>query len=570
MTRKAYSKYSTRKTPQSQPIPGENQVLNNAGGYVWEIDDFGRLRRFLVLGSTGNAFITRDAKNRMEEQRRMYGRRMATYYVEEDEFTKQNAECVGSCLAADQKRTVDMIVEVSDKGLGITNTPALFALAMACSPDFVKSANDRRYAFSQLSKVARIGTHVFEFAGFLEQFRGWGTLAREYVGDWYNDMPAGKLAYQAVKYQQRDGWSHLDLLRLAHPKPQDNLHDTIYGWIAGKNGLEGDTIPSDLAIIEAFEQSKKAETAKEVVRLIEEYGLPREAIMTQWLNDRDVWDALLRSGKGMPLTAMIRNLGKMTSIGLLSGNLDDTTKFVVNRLGDTDHIHKSRVHPMAILLAMSTYEMGHGVRGSLSWEPVGRIVDALDQAFYSAFANVEPTGLNILLGIDHSGSMQAAVSGTLMHCSEAAVAMALVTANVEPNYEIMAYSSKQFHRGNKYMTGVPITPNMRLTDALRTFVNSMEWGGTDCGLPFTWAKERRGVTFDAILNYTDSETWAGNKHPYQELEDYRRQHGPTKTALIGMVANHATINKPNDPLCLEIVGFDSSAPQALEAFLRQA
>ena len=29
---------------------------------------------------------------------------------------------------------------------------------------------------------------------------------------------ADDLALQVVKYQQRDGWSHGDLLRLAHPK----------------------------------------------------------------------------------------------------------------------------------------------------------------------------------------------------------------------------------------------------------------------------------------------------------------------------------------------------------------
>jgi 60 kDa SS-A/Ro ribonucleoprotein len=32
------------------------------------------------------------------------------------------------------------------------------------------------------------------------------------------DRGADDLAHQAVKYQQRDGWSHGDLLRLAHPK----------------------------------------------------------------------------------------------------------------------------------------------------------------------------------------------------------------------------------------------------------------------------------------------------------------------------------------------------------------
>ena len=38
-------------TPQSEPIPGKQMVANNAGGYVFEIDKWARLRRFLVIGS---------------------------------------------------------------------------------------------------------------------------------------------------------------------------------------------------------------------------------------------------------------------------------------------------------------------------------------------------------------------------------------------------------------------------------------------------------------------------------------------------------------------------------------
>ena len=47
---------STRRPPQSAPIPGSTQVPNSAGGYSWSVDDWTRLRRFLVLGSEGGTF----------------------------------------------------------------------------------------------------------------------------------------------------------------------------------------------------------------------------------------------------------------------------------------------------------------------------------------------------------------------------------------------------------------------------------------------------------------------------------------------------------------------------------
>ena len=46
--------------------------------------------------------------------------------------------------------------------------------------------------------------------------------------------------------------------------------------------------------------------------LINDFDLPREAIPTQWLNELEVWDALLQH---MPLTALMRNLGKMWAVG---------------------------------------------------------------------------------------------------------------------------------------------------------------------------------------------------------------------------------------------------------------
>lgn len=54
-----------------------------------------------------------------------------------------------------------------------------------------------------------------------------------------------------------------------------------------------------------------------------EHDLPREAIPTEKLNELAVWEALLEK---MPMTAMVRNLGKMTSIGLLKPLSDASAK----------------------------------------------------------------------------------------------------------------------------------------------------------------------------------------------------------------------------------------------------
>ena len=313
--------FNRRATPQSQPIPGSTQVANSGGGYAWQVDDWMRLDRFLILGAEGG-----------------------TYYIGERDLVKQNHDALVRCIKADGLRVVNRIVEISDAGRAPKNDPAIFALALvATHGDPLAKA----HAFANLSKVCRIGTHLFHFSEYVNAMRGWGRGLRNGIARWYLDRTADELAHQAVKYQQRDGWSHSDLLRLAHPKAPGPEHDAVFRWML--NGVEAlgerevkrkvrgeDRIAKYAAagalpkLIDAFEQAKCASSKDEIVKLVGEFDLPREAIPTQWLNEIAVWEALLER---MPMTAMIRNLGKMTSLGLVKP-FSDATKTILRKLKD--------------------------------------------------------------------------------------------------------------------------------------------------------------------------------------------------------------------------------------------
>src|SRR5206468_2471488 len=145
--------------------------------------------------------------------------------------------------------------------------------------------------------------------------------------------------------------------------------------------------------------------AEEAARVIRIYKLTREMVPTELLSRPIVWHALLDA---MPLTALIRNLGVMTRIGLLVPG-SEAARTVVARLGDREAIRRARVHPLAVLAALKTYAQGAGMRGQSTWTPTPQVIDALDAAFYLAFENVEPTGKRVLLALDVSGSMQSPV-----------------------------------------------------------------------------------------------------------------------------------------------------------------
>lgn len=547
------TRHGTQRVPQWAPIPSSGQVPNSAGGFAWEIDDWARLRRFLVLGSEGGS-----------------------HYAGECTLTRENAQAVERAIRDDGLRAVKQIVAVSEEGRAPKNDPALFALAMAAG---LGDEVTRRAALMALPRVARTGTHLFQFATFVEQFRGWGRSLRRAVGGWYASRPVDALAYQAVKYRQRDGVTHRDLLRLSHPagtvsagNPSLEVspaHAAIFEWIV--RGTASDGLPR---IVEGFTRAQAAETPKQSAALVGEYRLPREAIKPEHLTSPEVWAALLDD---MPMTALIRNLATMTRVGMIAPGSEGTTTTVA-QLGDTERILKARVHPIAVLAALRTYGAGRGVRGRGEWNPVREIVDALDAAFYTAFENVEPTGKRLLLALDVSGSMVggqvAGVPGLTPR--DASAALALVTAATESRYEIVGFyaGDRGFHRaGGRFagrsdgLTPLSISPRQRLDDAVKT-VSGLPFGGTDCALPMLYAQAAKRE-IDTFVMYTDSETWAGDIHPVQALRDYRQASGiDARLVVVGMVSNGFSIADPADPGMLDVVGFDTATPQLIADFAR--
>lgn len=531
--------FRPRETPQTQPIPGKPMVPNSAGGFAFAVDDWTRLERFLILGSEGGS-----------------------YYATERALTVENARAVVRCLDADPARAIRTIVAVSDSGRAPRNDPAVFALAVA-------AGMGHSAALEALPKVCRTGTHLFQFAEAVQGFRGWGRGLRKAVSAWYEGKTPDDLAYQVAKYQRRGGWSHRDLLRLAHVVSDEPARQATYRWIVGGKDALGprevkrgerrssypDVAPALPRLLAAMDEARTADRAR-VVTLVREAGLPRECIPTEHLNDPRVWEALL---EGMPLMAMVRNLGKMTAVGLLKPSAP-AAKTVIDRLGDTAYIRKSRLHPLAVLLAASTYARGSGVKGGLSWTPVGRITDALNDAFYKAFGNVEPAGKRTLIGLDVSGSMSCGqIAGTPLTPREGAAALALVTDRTEPSCQIMAFAHK--------FVPIDVSSRSRLADVLKTTAN-LPFGGTDCALPMRHAIEHR-LEVDTFIVLTDSETWFGSIHPVQALRRYREKTGiPAKLIVVGMVSNGFSIADPSDAGMLDVVGFDANAPAVMADFAR--
>lgn len=526
--------YNPTATPVTERVR-EDQVVNSTAGFVFAIHPMKQLERFLILGSD-----------------------QPTYYVSAQKLTRENAKVVERCWHLYPAQTWDLIKRVSGENRAPKNTPAIFATALGIVSQNVTA---RQMAYNTVPYVCRTATHLFTLISYCHDLgKGHGRGMKRMIAQWYADRPVDKLARQMVQYQNREGMNHKRAIHLSNQGAgrEDAYREALYAWACGRNYVVTNLPP----IVQAMREAQECDlgSVPRLVKLIEDYDLPWETLPTQMLRLPQVWEALLPK---MGLTALIRNLGRMTEIGTI-GALNSGRRIVVERLGDVEALKKGRIHPFTLLQALSVYRGGHslhaGRRGvTTSWKPISAVMDALDAAFYAAFAAIVPTGKNHMLALDISGSMGiGSLFGSNLTPREGTAAMAMVTQAVEQNTVVFGF-------GHTFIP-LDIGKRKRLDDVIKA-IGGLPFGNTDCSLPFRKALEMK-LPVEAFVVYTDNETNSGT-HPFKALQDYRQKTGiDAKLTVVGMTATKFSIADPTDAGMLDVVGFDSSAPAVIADFVR--
>jgi 60 kDa SS-A/Ro ribonucleoprotein len=510
-----------------------NTTITNQGGVAYEASPLAQLERFLILGTANS-----------------------TIYQSSQDLTKQNLDNVKAVIESHPKEAIDLIVAIGKSNRAIKHDPTLVAYAIAVSTySSVGHMTASKYALQYFNDVIRIGTHLFHFLAYVENYRGWGRALRTAVANWYEAKDAEKLAYQITKYRQRDGWSHRDALRLSHPIAVSADQQLIFKYIVSGEieGVEG----AAREYLEAVEAASNSTSLDEVLALVTRHRLPMEVIPTQFKNKAETWEAMVPH---LGLTALLRNLRNMHKDGyLVQGS--QAVMDVRARLLNVEDIRRSRIHPASVYLAkkansMVSYSYFNRNQDITSLLPKA-IDNALEDMFFASFENVEPSNKRILLALDVSGSMSASVIGAPnVSAREGAALMAMVTARSEPDYESFAFT----HSFVKF--------DISRNDSVATIMQKMsrlDFGGTDCSLPMIYA-QRNKLKFDAFFVYTDSET--GYSNPMDALRKYRSASGihDAKLGVVAMSANRVSIADPRDINTIDVCGFDASTPRVLSAF----
>lgn len=513
---------STKKTPQTQPMFGQTMVKNSAGGYSFQITPQEQLERFILIGTEGG-----------------------TYYATEQKLTKENATAIVAMIKTDGVKVVQTVVDFAINNRAPKADAGLFVLALAAS---FGNQETKNLVYANLTKVVRNATQLFLFLSNIQNLRGWSRGLRKAVARFYTDKDIDKLAYQIVKYRERAGFTHRDAIRLSHPKTSDKARNKLFSYAVGKS-TEAE---SGNATVKTFGKAKDA-TGTKLVNLITKGELTWEMVPTEALNDKAVLVALLDN---MPLTALIRNLNRFAYNGLTDTN-NDVTKKIVAKLTDEAIVSGSGIHPVNVINYMLTYSTGKGQKGNKTWTANQRIVDALGETYELALKAVKPTNKAILIGVDVSGSMQAAVGNMAMNASQLGNVLGLTILKSEKNADMVWFD-----------TGVRAAGFGRRTSIDEAIRLSPNGGGTDCAQPILYALAHR-TKYDAIVILTDNESWAGTQHGAEAIKEYRaRVNQNVKIIEVAMVSNPHSNLPSNDKNLLRVVGFDSSVIDLINGFLK--
>jgi len=450
-----------------------------------------------------------------------------------------------------------------------------------------------------------------------QKSKGFGRAVKRQINDWilsYSGKPED-LAYQITKYMAREGWSFKNMLQCTHVKTgtgDNRVFEEKEGVkTKSKRKVNKNTSPPtelDLVLryaVNGFEEMDKLATpsllatkvyqyladihiamrmtSQEKERLIDiiyTHKLTREQIPTWGLSDKEVLDALLMNRKktrvSMPLTALLRNLGNLSSHGVFDDQM--TTQLVTKHLVHPDTIKFSKIHPVSVLTAWFTYRNGTGNRGHNSWMIDPDIVQTLEEMFYLSFKNVEPTGKRICFLIDCSGSMGCQSLCEGVTCAESAALLSMIFARSEttggssPDHSFYLFTSKGRHGYGSGCSGLTDVSDIIDADAdfnkvLKSCQRS-DWGMTDISMGILEALKYKRK-YDAFVVITDCDVNSGIK-PSEAMKQYRdgMKMPNTKLAVVATQGADYTIADPKDPLMMDMVGFDSHGPKILQDFIR--
>lgn len=389
---------------------------------------------------------------------------------------------------------------------------------------------------------------------------------------WLNEASVAKLLSASIGHDP----SLRDILRMARPTPKDNARRALFGWLTDKSvdkwaPATAADLPGEVQALMAYRQAESAEMQALIVGDLN----ARWDLLADAARGPLVWKAIARQmgpqALRMNLNTLARHEVFKCSNGAVDGGLVD---YVAARIADEDEIRRSRQFPYQYLAAYLnvTAEVPQPVKG------------ALHRAAEIACGNVPLLPGPVIIGLDVSGSMSSAVTGSrgrgatsVMRCVDVAALFAAALLRRNPDSIVIPFDTAAYN-----VRIDPADSILSLSERLAKYGG----GGTDCSLPLHEANTRyRNQRFAGAVLVSDCESWVhkGRAFGYgrngatgvmaewqQFVQNQLRLGGhdiPSPKLVCIDLQAYGTTQAPERSDILNIGGFSDAVFQVVAAFL---
>lgn len=313
--------------------------------------------------------------------------------------------------------------------------------------------------------------------------------SRKLIADWLNDRDDFKLLEASIGNDP----SLKDIIKLAHPHPNQRSREAYFGWLADKKPIN-ELTPAEIdkgvkgynprylpQIVKEYEAYKKGET-KTVP------NVPFLLLTALDLGKKE-WTEI---AKDMKWHATRMNLNTLKRHGVFEDKA--MVRMIADRLADKEMVRKAKVFPYQLFVAYL-----------FATDAPMEIREALQDAMEVAMENIPEVNGKVVVLPDISGSMTAPITGqkdtatTKVTCRDMAALISAAIVRKNPrNSEILPFSNVA-HTDFRY--------NPR--DSVMTIAQNIQKlpaGGTDCSAPMKELANRKEKV-DLIIYVSDNMSW---------------------------------------------------------------
>ena len=503
-----------KATPISKPIKGREEEMkqNYAGGWGFDEGARGMVRRFVILGIDNG-----------------------TYYRSEEELAEETVNAIREYAKREPQNFIELVRKARKSAMRPRNPIAAYAIGTrAMEPDA------REWAYDVFGEVIRTGSDLLYFMSYVRAMRsGVGKGLRRAIARWFNERSPEELEYQMAKYQRRQGFSMVDVIRLAHPRVEGANADVV-AHVLGK----GEPTP----LFQVIERIKGAESIAELKAILKEDGQNRitwEMIPTDpWHKRPEFWELMLPK---LPTHAFLRHLWRY--IGASRGaqeaayqRLEDLNRPISKTLaGKAGHIHPGRIFDAYLALAQ---------RQELN----PAFAEALKEAFFRGFDVAvagEPERASVGIAVDTSGSMEYSML----------IRKALATAQIIfKSFSGPARDVVFFHEA-----AYTINTDLGQLAFEDNSWNTLSSGGTNASAAIKALRNARGPAHDLVVLITDEQSWMGDN-----IATSFRKHYPagSKLVVVSLSPGTVSLTDPKDPNQVTVVGWVPEIADLVRGFLK--